>query len=512
MGKGDAWFKAGRPTQLAITYTCLSAFVLFGWDQGVFGGLVTNPDFLDIVKHPDPGFLGIIVSIYNIGCFLGCAMNFYVGKRFGRREAIGIAMAFISVGGLIQCSTYSTAQLMVGRIITGFGVGIDTSTVPMYQAELCKREHRGRLVTTEVLFTALGVSGAYFFDFGLSFVDGPVAWRLPIALQIPMAFSVAALVYGLPETPRYLVQKGRIDEAVAVMSKVWNAPADDPYIVAEKEDIIKAIHLEEVAPFKWRTIFKRDPMQTGWRVFLACLVLFMNQWAGINVIVFYAATVLEGIGLSRNASIVAGGCLNLAFAVGSLVPALGADKLGRRKPMMFGAFGMGVSMMMVAILLSFQGKKVGHATSEASIAFLITYMICFGASLNAIPWCYSTEILPLKIRAQGTALAVFNNWIWVFLIVMVTPTMVANIGWKTYLVFMAFNFSFVPAIYFLFPETKGLSLEEIDYIFLKGDELPAEERQFYQNSVSGQGAGAGASPETDSQEVEKSATQVEKVA
>jgi MFS family permease len=122
------------------------------------------------------------------------------------------------------------------------------------------------------------------------------------------------------------------------------------------------------------------------------------------VIVFYATVVLESVGLSRNSAIIAGGCLNLAFAVGSLVPALGADKLGRKKPMMFGAAGMGISMMLVAILLSFQGKAQAQPTGEAAIAFLIIYMICFGTSLNAIPWCYSTEILPLRIRAQGTAL------------------------------------------------------------------------------------------------------------
>ncbi|KIW19135.1 hypothetical protein PV08_03427 [Exophiala spinifera] len=496
------WFKAGRPTQLAITYTCLSAFVLFGWDQGVFGGLITNPDFLDIFHHPGPGFLGIIVSIYNVGCFLGCAINFFIGARFGRRHAIWAAMFFIALGAVIQDSAYSVPQLMVGRIITGFGVGIDTSTVPMYQSELCKREHRGRLVTSEVLFTAVGVSIAYFFDYGMSFTNGPIAWRLPIALQIPMAASVALLVVGLPETPRWLIQQGRTEEGVAVLCKVWNTVPEDPVVETEKQDILRAIELEEAEPFKWVRIFKPDPVQTGWRVFLACLVLFMNQWAGINVIVFYSATVLEvNVGLNRNTAIVVGGCLNLAFAVGSLVPALGADRLGRKKPMMFGAIGMGLSMMAVAILLSYGGTDKGKATANVSIAFFLTYMLSFGASLNAIPWCYSTEILPLRLRAQGTALAVFNNWIWVFVIVQITPTLVHNITWKTYLVFMAFNFAFVPMIYFWFPETKGLGLEEIDYIFLKSDRLPQDQReQVRAQSVTAEANGKPRSNEIETRE------------
>ncbi|PQE10857.1 sugar transporter protein [Rutstroemia sp. NJR-2017a BBW] len=461
------WFKPGRQTQLAITCTCLQAFLLFGYDQGVFGGLITNKDFLDTFGHPGTGFLGIIVSIYNIGCLLGCLLNFIWGNKFGRRQAIWVSIAFVSIGAALQCTAYSVEQLMIGRVITGLGVGIDTSTVPMYrsQAELCRSEVRGRLVTTEVLFTGLGVSGAYFFVYGMSHVGGPLAWRLPIACQVIFALIVSILMVGLPETPRWLMEKGRIEEAEVVMTKIFGLPKEDEYIRAEKTAIITAIEMELATPFEWTKLFKTDRMATGWRVFLACLVLFMNQWAGINVIVFYAPTVLEtNVGLSKDTSLVVGGCINLAFAIGSIVPSIGLDKMGRRKPMMIGSFGMGLSMMMIAILLSFE--KPG--TSKAAIAFFLTFMLCFGASLNAIPWCYSAEILPLKARAKGTSLAVLNNWLWVFVIVMVTPTMVSSITWKTYLVFMCCNFAFIPMIYFWFPETKGLSLEEIDYLFIKG--------------------------------------------
>ncbi|KAK5942454.1 hypothetical protein PMZ80_005019 [Knufia obscura] len=484
------WFKPGAQLRLAITATCLAAFVLFGYDQGVFGGLVTHPNFLSTFGHPAPDFLGIIVSIYNVGCFVGCALNLYFGPRFGRREAIWGAMCLVSLGAILQCTSYGVPQMMVGRFITGLGVGIDTSTVPMYQAELCKPEVRGRLVTTEVLFVALGIAVAYFLDFGFSFLGGSVAWRVPIALQVPLAVGVCVLVVGLPETPRWLWQQGRVEEAVGVMRRVHDVPEGDEYVVRESEEIRKAIEIEAASPFKWARILRRDPLQTGYRVGLACLVLFMNQWAGINVIVFYISPVLEGsVGLDRNTAIIAGGCINLAFAVGSLVPALGADRLGRRKPMMFGAAGMGLSMMCVAILLSFNGTDKERITANASIAFFVTYMISFGASLNAIPWVYATEILPIRVRAQGTALAVFNNWIWVFLIVMVTPTLVANLQWKTYLIFMAFNFGFIPVIYFLFPETKGLTLEKIDFLFLKEDRLPAKERMEAQDNSNGEKPG-----------------------
>jgi MFS family permease len=209
-------------------------------------------------------------------------------------------MFFIALGAVIQDSAYSVPQLMVGRIITGFGVGIDTSTIPMYQSELCKREHRGRLVTAEVMFTAVGVSIAYFFDYGMSFASGPIAWRLPIALQIPMAASVALLVVGLPETPRWLIQQGRTEEGVAILAKVWNLAPDDPVVETEKREILEAISLEEKDPFKWIRIFKRDPVQTGWRVFLACLVLFMNQVSLFGGDMFVTVAMLIGHTVGRD--------------------------------------------------------------------------------------------------------------------------------------------------------------------------------------------------------------------
>ena len=161
--------------------------------------------------------------------------------------------------------------------------GSNTANVYDSQSELCKAENRGRLVTTEVLFTGLGVTVAYFFDYGMSFIDGPFAWRFPIACQIIFAVIIAILIFGLPETPRWLIQQGRVDEAVEVMCKVFNAPSTDSFIVSERDAILDTVSIENASPFKWSKLFHRDPLQTGWRLFLACLVLFMNQVSLIQV-------------------------------------------------------------------------------------------------------------------------------------------------------------------------------------------------------------------------------------
>ena len=159
-------FGRGLPLQLAITVCCEMAFILFGYDQGVFSGIVGNSDFLDTVNHPSPGKLGIIVSIYNLGCLTGCIVNFITGETLGRRRAMWFAMSWVIVGAALQASSYGQAQIFVGRFVTGIGTGIDTSTVPMYQAELSKAHQRGRLVCSEALFVGVGIVTAYWFDYG----------------------------------------------------------------------------------------------------------------------------------------------------------------------------------------------------------------------------------------------------------------------------------------------------------------------------------------------------------
>jgi MFS family permease len=191
---------------------------------------------------------------------------------------------------------------------------------------------------------------------------------------------------------------------------------------------------------------------------------------GINLVVYYITQVLQdNVGLTRNLSLLLGGVINAMFLIGSLLPTFYLDQMGRRGPMMWGSFGLGISMMLIAILLSFQdrGGSIAKSTSAASVTFFFTYMLIFGGTANCIPWVYVPEILPLHVRAKGTAVGISSNWIWNFFVVMVTPTLLTNLKWKGYLIFMCLNFAFVPLVYFVYPETTNLTLEEIDWLFMR---------------------------------------------
>lgn len=306
-----------------------------------------------------------------------------------------VAMGFIIVGAILQTTSYGVPQVLIARFITGIGTGIETSTVPMYQSELCDADKRGRLVSSEPLFVGVGIVIAYFFDYGMSFTPGSAAWRVPIACQVIPAFVVIALVFGLPESPRWLYARNRNDEALQVMCDVWDSGPDGEKVQKMQKDILGALELErQHGEYQWRDILKRDEVQTGRRVLLAYGMQFMNQMGGINLVVYYVPSALENnVGLTRNLSLLIGGAVQCMFFVGSLVPTFFLDQMGRRRPMMWGSLGLALSMMMISILLSFQrpqwaGTATATKTAEASVAFFFTYMLIFGATANCIPWVY----------------------------------------------------------------------------------------------------------------------------
>ena len=159
----------------------------------------------------------------------------------------------------------------------------------MYQAELCEADKRGRLVCSEPLFVGVGIVISYFFDYGMNYVGGPIAWRLPIACQMIFAFIAIVLVFGCPESPRYCYKMGRSEEALQILCDVYGRPPEHPKIVKEQEEVLEVLEMERAnGQYRWRDILKRDRVQTGKRVLLAYGMQFMNQVGGINLVVVSA--------------------------------------------------------------------------------------------------------------------------------------------------------------------------------------------------------------------------------
>ncbi|KAJ5632027.1 hypothetical protein N7490_008366 [Penicillium lividum] len=460
----------GKYLHWAVTAASCQAFLLLGYDQGVMSGLIGADNQFGITfGHPNANMQGILTSIYDIGCAVGCLLSFVVGHKVGRKKMIIAGGTIMVIGTIILSSSYTRAQFLVGRVVTGFGNGINSSTVPTYQSEMARPERRGRLLSAQGTVTILGLCIAYWLDYGLSFVDSTVQWRFPISFQAFFAVCLVLQMIPLPDTPRWLCEQDRSDEAARVLAYLQlEQPADEssPEVVRLRRQIESAIEIESAGgPFKYKELVAGGEVQNLRRMMLCALVNMQQQFTGSNMINYYAPTVYQhAMGLSRNLSLILGGCTSLAYLAGSIIPLWSMDRLGRRSSLMVSAAGLCVCFVLVASLLS-----VGStACAYAATVFVFIFQIFLGIGYLPVPWFYPSEITTTRIRSRGQAFGGFVNWICVFIVVQITPTAIDNISWRTFIIFACFCFAWIPMVYFFFPETKGLELEDVDHLFEKG--------------------------------------------
>ncbi|CCE34243.1 hypothetical protein E4U22_002007 [Claviceps purpurea] len=451
-------------------------FLLFGYDQGVMGGILTLPAFLD--QFPDindvaPGldqatkssrstYQGVAVASYNLGCFLGAIITIFIGNPLGRRRMIFLGTAIMIVGAALQASAFTLEHFIIGRIITGIGNGGNTSTVPMWQSETCSAHKRGKLVMIEGALITGGIMISYWIDLGLSFAPGSVAWRFPLAFQIVFCVFILCFVLSLPESPRWLVLKGRDDEAREVIAAIAEVEDSDKYVDNEFRAIKETV--SEMSQGRYSDLFARDKNRTLHRTIIAYVNQMFQQISGINLITYYAATIYRGLGMSPFMSRLLAALNGTEYFIASWPSVFLVERVGRRKLMLFGAIGQALTM---AILAGVGSQKDNTACQIAGIVFLFVFNTFFAVGWLGMTWLYPAEITPLRTRAPANALSTSSNWIFNFMVVMITPVAFTNIGHHTYTIFAIINAVIVPSVYFFFPETAYRSLEEMDTIFQK---------------------------------------------
>lgn len=423
----------------------------------------------------DPTYEGFVVSIYAVGCFLGALFVLVAGDMVGRRNSIFLGGIIMIIGVIIQVTAFgpssgATAQFIVGRCITGVGNGINTSTVPTYQAECSESHNRGKLICIEGGNVAIGTLIAYWIDYGCTFGPEAFVWRFPIAFQCVFAIIVLILMLDLPESPRWLMTKGRHEEAAHVLAALAGRSVDSKEIKDEVQVIEEAIrasgHKGGITPFS--ALFQNGPLQSFRRMLLGASSQMMQQLSGCNAVIYYFPILFQtSIGTSHELALLLGGVNMVVYSIFATTSWFVVERIGRRKLFLIGTVGQCLSMV-----LTFGALLPGTpAAARGAAVGLFTYIAFFGATWLPLPWLYPAEINPLRTRAKANATSTVQNWLWNFFIVMITPVMLSGTGtsgWGTYLFFAGMNAIFFPIIYFLYPETAGRSLEEIDLIFAKG--------------------------------------------
>ncbi|KAH9880818.1 hypothetical protein IAQ61_001112 [Plenodomus lingam] len=467
------WGQSGRMLQVLVTIVATTDFLLFGYDQGVMSGIISADAFTTAFPEvkDDSTYEGFVVSIYAVGCFLGACFIFIAGDKLGRRRSIFLGATVMIIGVILQIAikpvgSGATAQFIIGRCITGIGNGINTSTIPTYQAECCKAKNRGKVICIEGSMVAIGTLIAYWIDYGCLYGPDDFSWRFPIAFQVVFAIIVIGMMISLPESPRWLLTHHREEEAATVLAGLNGLPRDDPEVLIQMgviRDAVSASGGGGKVPSK--ALLTNGKTQHFRRAILGASSQMMQQLSGCNAVIYYFPILCQDVlGTDHNLALLLGGVNMIVYAIFATTSWFLIERVGRRKLFIVGTIGQCLSMVLTFACLI---PDTEQAAKGAAVG-LFTYIAFFGATWLPLPWLYPAEVNPLKTRQKANAFSTINNWLWNFFIVMITPVLITGIGWGTYLLFAALNACFIPIIYFFYPETSGRSLEEIDLIFAKG--------------------------------------------
>ncbi|KAH3950506.1 hypothetical protein HBI24_117620 [Parastagonospora nodorum] len=461
-----------------VTVACATDMTLFGYDQGVFGGVIVTPDFLDQLDlNGKTSLISTVTAIYDIGCFLGAILVCVIGDPLGRKNCILLGTTIMSIGAILQIASFGVPEMIVGRVIAGIGNGINTSTAPVWQGETSKASWRGKLIVIEMIMNIAGFSMSNWVTYGFSFLGGSVAWRVPLAFQFLFIIILFATVPWLPESPRWLMMKGRVDEAEKILADLEATDVTDPFIIAQSKDIQWAVQYEKDHAIRWRDLLRgRTGDQAGThtirRMLLGMGTQAMQQLIFLQIINNYLPTVLiVSVGLTNNMARLLAACNSVSYLLFSLIGIPNVERWGRRKMMMYAAAGQFFCYCIITICIRYNemsslAETTQQMWAKASIAFFFLYYVFFGIGWQGVPWLYPTEINSMAMRTKGAALGTATNWIFNFMVVEITPPGIESLHWKFYIIWCVFNFSFIPIVYFLYPETAGRTLEDIDRIFV----------------------------------------------
>ena len=418
--------------------------LLFGFDTAVIAG---TTKMLSSTFSLSPAMLGLTVSSALWGTVLGSLGAGPPADRYGRRGCLG-ALGALYLASAIGCAlAWSWGALILFRVIGGLAIGASSVVGPMYIAEISPAFKRGRLVGLFQLNVVVGILLAYLSNYLVSLgAFGSSEWRWKFGmLAIPAATFLVTLV-GVPQSPRWLVAMGRVDEARSVLKSVGGSNPDyELRVIGETLKTPRGMRREPLFQSRYA-----NP------IFLAVSIGMFNQLSGINAILYYLNDIFERAGFSKFSSdmqAVAIGFTNLVFTIIAMSV---IDGLGRRKLLLAGAAGTAVCLSGVAAIFATRG----HA--ELLVWLLIGFIGSFAFSQGAVIWVYLSEVFPNLVRAKGQSLGSFTHWFMNAIISAVFPIMASRSGAVPFVVFAAMMIAQFVVVLTLYPETKGVSLEEME--------------------------------------------------
>ncbi|KAI1098556.1 general substrate transporter [Jackrogersella minutella] len=482
-------------------FACIGG-ILYGYNQGMFSGVLAMPAFKTHMGEYDPfddsadqTKKGWLTAILELGAWVGTLLSGFIAESISRKYGVLVAVTVFVVGVVIQATAQSGGYNVIlgGRFVTGMGVGSLATIVPIYNSEVAPPEIRGALVALQQLAITFGIMVSFWIDYGTNYIGGTTlgtqkdaAWLVPICLQLFPAVILFVGMIFMPFSPRWLVHHDREDEARKILASLRELSADHELVELE------FLEIKAQSQFEKRTVAEHFPAlsdQTSWNTFklqfvaikslfqtramtkrvgVATITMFFQQWTGVNAILYYAPTIFSKLGMNGNTtSLLATGVVGIVMFVATVPAVLYIDRVGRKPILIVGAIGMATCHIIIAVIVAKNADQwaTQAAAGWAAVAMVWLFVIHFGYSWGPCSWIIVAEIWPLSSRPYGTSLGASSNWMNNFIVGQVTPIMLNKIGYGTYILFGLLTFMGAGFIWFFVPETKRLTLEEMDVIF-----------------------------------------------
>ncbi|KAJ3892127.1 sugar transporter [Lentinula edodes] len=457
-------------------FSSIGAF-LFGYDSGIIASVLTMSRF-ETRFSADPSIQGAIVSTFSGGCFFGAAIAGWLNDRYGRKRTIQFGASIVIWGCAMQTGAHNTATLILGRIIAGFAIGILSMTVPLYNTEIAPPKIRGFLVGLTQESIGIGFLVANWVGYGCQFIDSDASWQLPLGLQLLPAALLLIGVQFLPYSPRWLLEVGRDEEARKVVYLLHGTKNS-----AELEEAAEQEYNEMHDTIKAEILIRSRKISDLWathammkRTLISCAVQIFTQFTGINIISYFGPLMWQSLGMTGGKALLMQGIYGVVGPIATLIFILFlVDRVGRKKPLIFGATTFVATFSIVAAILATNPvsdastKPADPGAQIAGIAMIFLTNIVFSASFGPVSWVLASEVFPTSTRSIGTSVATCCNWAFNTMLSQVSPIGISNVGYKFYLVFVCCNFVNLIVMVVFFPETKGKTLEEMAEVF--GDSI-----------------------------------------
>lgn len=445
-----------------ISFIAMSAALgglLFGYDTAVISGAIGN---LTQYFHLNSVETGWAISSALVGCLLGAMVSDYSSTKYGRKYTMIFAAILFILNSIGTAIPNSFTMFVIFRIIGGIGVGIASMVVPMYIAEIAPPKRRGALVGNYQLAIVIGIVLVYFVNYFIA-LQGDAQWNLNIGWrwmfgsEVLPSIMFLVFIFLIPESPRWLIQKGKPTDAKVVLEKI-NPSEDVDSILAEIQNSI-----QQETKTQWQTLFKKEFKVV---LFVGIGLSILQQLTGINAILYYAPEIFKRLGSSTDASLLETSMLGVVNLIFTLISIYFVDKMGRKPLLYIGSIGMSISLLAVGTFI------YCNAVGNWVLPFLLLFMASFSISWGPIVWVLLSEIFPNKIRSLALAISVFIQWIANFVVTQFFPSLVENSWLKEHFngAFPFYLFSLICLLSLVFvwkkvPETKNKTLEEMDELW-----------------------------------------------